>query len=325
MRVLVTGATGFLGGTLAQHLRRRGDDVVALGRNKAALAELRAGGIVVQDVDLTRLAPDLARRIGAVDAVVHCAALSAPSGRRQDFMTANVGGTKAALDLARRLGARRFVNIASPSVYFTLNDRDKVAEDCALPPPFNVYAESKALAEALVLAQRDLGPVSLRPRGIYGAGDTSLLPRLAAAVRRGPLPLLRGGVAAIDLTHVSDVVSAIEAALTGGSAANGQAINISGGEQIKVRNIVEAVAARVGGAVRWRPIPLHAALMAARTAELVSFAWPRLGEPRITRYALGLFAFRQSLDLRKAADLLGWSPQVRFATGLNLTFGAEIA
>ena len=325
MRVLVTGATGFLGRALVQRLRQRGDDIVALGRNTAVLAELRGDGIVTEQVDLIQQPRGLAARIGNVDAVVHCAAMSAPWGRRHDFMLANVEGTRATLDLARAIGARRFVNIGSPSVYFALRDRDQVAENSALPMPFNAYADSKAKAEALALAQLDLEPVSLRPRGIYGAGDTSLLPRLASAIRRGPLPLLRGGVAAIDLTHVSDVVSAIDAALDGGSAVTGQAFNISGGEQISVSMIAEAVARRTGDVLRWRAIPLRLALVAARAAEVASLALPWLGEPPVTRYALGLFAFRQSLDLRKARDVLGWSPQVSFARGLGLTFGEAAA
>jgi nucleoside-diphosphate-sugar epimerase len=150
----------------------------------------------------------------------------------------------------------------------------------------------------------------------------SLLPRLVAAVRRGPLPLLRGGVAAIDLTHVSDVIRAIEAALVADPEVDGQAINVSGGEQIEIRRIVEAVTARVGGEVRWRSVPLAPVMVAASALERASLTLPWLGEPRITRYAIGLFAFRQSLDLRKARDLMGWSPQVRFAQGLDLTFGA---
>ena len=321
MRVLVTGATGFLGRALVQRLRLRGLDVVGLGRNPAALADLHRLGAQAEAADLAQPLPqDLASRIGPVAAVVHCAALSAPWGRRRDFLAANVAGTGTALDLAARLGATRFVNIASPSVYFALRDREQVAEDSPLPPPFNAYAETKAMAEAMVLARRDLGPVSLRPRGIYGAGDTSLVPRLLTAIRRGPLPLFRDGVAAIDLTHVSDAIAAIEAALAADRRIEGAAINISGGEQIAIRDIVAAVAARVGVPVRWRALPLRPALAAAQLVELACHALPGQPEPWVTRYALGLFAVRQSLDLRRARALLDWAPQVDFAAGLDLTF-----
>ena len=147
MRVLVTGATGFLGGALLRHLRSRGCDPVALGRDAARCDRLKAAGFTTLRTDLSKPDPQLADRIGRLDAVVHCAALSSPWGRLSAFRAANVEGTRNALDLAARLGARRFVNISSPTVYFELKDRDNVGETAPLPPPINAYARTKAEAE----------------------------------------------------------------------------------------------------------------------------------------------------------------------------------
>lgn len=316
-RVLVTGATGFLGGTVARHLCARGTPVVAVGRNTARLAQLRQDGIAVIEMDLrTAQAPPT----GSVDAVVHCAALSAPWGPLSAFQSANVTGTDTALALARACGARRFVNISSPTIYFAMRDQDDVAEDMPLPPPINAYAATKAEAEQRVLAARDLGPISLRPRGIYGAGDTALLPRLLTAAQRGPLPLLRGAQAAIDLTHITDVIAAIDAALTAGPEAEGEAFNISGGEPLPVRHIVDSAAARAGVTPRWRAMPFAVLLAAAQLRQTAGRIGLLPGEPRITPYTLGLFAFRQSLCLHKAAHMLNWTPSVPFAKGLDLTF-----
>jgi nucleoside-diphosphate-sugar epimerase len=247
---------------------------------------------------------------------VHCAALSQPFGRRADFLATNVGGTRAVLDLATRLGVGRFVHISSPSVYFALRDHMDQREDQPLPPPFNAYAETKAMAEALVLAAPHLGPVILRPRGIYGAGDRSLLPRLLRAARSGPLPLFRQGAARIDLTHVDDVVAAILAALTVGAEAEGQTFNISGGEVLPIRQIAEAACACAGLVPRWRRLPLRPVLWAAGLAEVAALCLPSQPEPPVTRYGLGLFAYAQSLNLAKANRLLTWSPQVPFAEGV---------
>ncbi|UDF32204.1 UNVERIFIED_ORG: NAD(P)-dependent oxidoreductase (plasmid) [Roseateles sp. XES5] len=321
MRVLVTGATGFLGGALLRHLRSRGCDPVALGRDAARCDRLTAAGFTTLRTDLSKPDPQLADHIGRLDAVVHCAALSSPWGRLSAFRAANVEGTRNALDLAARLGARRFVNISSPTVYFELKDRDNVGETAPLPPPINAYARTKAQAERLVLAHTDLGPVNLRPRGIYGAGEETLLPRLIAAARRGPLPLLRGGVASIDLTHVDDVVTAIAAALSPDPALSGETFNISGGEPLAVRDIVERTCAALGEPVRWRRMPFGPALLAARLAYAASLARPMSKEPLVTPYTLGLFAFRQSLDIAKAKRVLGWQPKIPFAQGLAMTLG----
>ena len=319
MRVLVTGATGFLGGALIRHLRARGFDTVALGRDEARCRHLREAGFVTLRTDLSRPDPELAGHIGALDAVVHCAALSSPWGPFSAFQAANVVGTRNALDLAAACNVRRFVNISSPTVYFEMKERIGVAETDPLPNPVNAYAATKAAAERLVLARPELGPVNLRPRGIYGAGEETLLPRLRAAAERGPLPLMRGGIAAIDLTHVRDVVSAIEATLAPNPALCGETFNISGGEVLAVREIVERTCTALAVPVRWRRIPFRPALAAVRLACLANRLRPAASEPAITPYTLGLFAFRQSLDIGKARDLLHWHPRIPFEQGLAMT------
>ena len=315
MRVLVTGATGFLGGMVTQDLVAQGHDVVAMGRDTAKLAQITGAETIACDLSQGAL-PTLE----PADAMIHCAALSSPWGPHAAFEAANVVGTVRAVALARTIKVRRFVNIASPTVYFTMQDQEGVTEDMPLPPPVNAYADTKARAEAAVLAADDIGPISLRPRGIYGAGDTALLPRLMRAAQKGPLPVLNGGRAAIDLTHVSDVVSAIRAALVAGPDAEGQIINISGGEQLAIRDIVQQAAARAQQPVTWRNVPFTPALWAAKLLDKATRTLPRLGEPRVTPYALGLFAFRQSLNIDRARRVLGWSPAVSFQQGLDLTF-----
>ncbi len=318
MRVLVTGATGFLGGALIRHLRAYSFDVVALGRDEARCRDLQDAGFATFRADISRPVLHLAGGIGKVDAIVHCAALSAPWGRLAAFRAANIEGTRNALDLAEVLGARRFVNISSPTVYFALKDKTAVPETAPLPRPVNAYAKTKAEAERLVLARQSVGPVNLRPRGIYGAGEMTLLPRLIVAARRGPLPLLRAGAAAIDLTHVNDVVVAIEAVLAAGPL-DAETFNISSGEMVPVRDIVERVCTTLAIPLRWRRVPFYPALVGARLVELASLARSASTEPLVTPYTLGLFAFRQSLDISKARRMLGWQPRIPLEEGLTIT------
>ncbi|MEP0964508.1 MAG: NAD(P)-dependent oxidoreductase [Roseobacter sp.] len=315
-RVLVTGATGFLGKAV---LRRLGPTCVGQGRNPERCAALAKEGLSVVQWGLPNAAPEgLALR--GVDAVVHCAALSSPFGRDAVFHAANVLGTQSVLDFARAQNVKRFVFISSPSVYFALRDQVDVSEEVPLPAPFTAYAKSKIAAEKLVRDATDLGPIILRPRGIYGPGDSTLLPRLLKIASARALPRFRGGRARIDLTFVDDVVSAVVSALEAKQDIEGQAFNISGGEVVPVSSIVEMACARAGIVPRWRTMPLVPALVAARVAETLALMRCDPREPLVTRYALGLFAFEQSLDISKARDALGWVPQVRFAEGLERVF-----
>lgn len=319
-RVLITGASGFLGGRLVRMLHAAGRPVLAQGRDAARLGRLPAPPL---PWDLTQPLPPPVPELAEVDVILHCAALSAPFGRWPAFRAANVTGTAHVLALARRLGVRRVVHVSSPSVLFAPRDQLDMDETAPLPAPYTPYARSKAMAEALVLAAPDLSPVILRPRGLYGAGDTALLPRLLQAARRGPLPLFRDGAARIDLTHVDDAAAAVLAALDAGPQAAGQILHISGGEVLPVTQIAERACARAGVALRWRRVPLAPALWAVGGMERLALMTGGR-EPAVTRYGLALFAYAQSLNIAKARDLLGWSPRIRFAEGLERSF-AEAA
>jgi nucleoside-diphosphate-sugar epimerase len=320
--ILVTGATGFLGGALVHRLRRDGQSVIGQGRDPARCAVLRAEGFTVIEQDLAAdcdLGPP-----GGIDAIVHCAARSAPHGTNAAFRDANVTATRKLLEGANAAQVARFVFVSSSSVSFAPTDQLGVREDDPLPLPFNAYAASKQEAERLVLGLRPQA-IILRPRGIYGSEDTALLPRLLRAAGRGPLPLLREGRARIDLTHVDDVVESVLAALRAGAAAGGQVYNVSGGEVLPITDIVTKACARAGITPRWRKLPLGPLLAIAGLAETACRHWPGSPEPVVTRYGLALFAYAQSLDLSKAKRDLGWQPQISFDRGLDLTFPGRTA
>jgi len=323
-RVVVTGATGFLGGHVVRNLQRLGYDVVALGRAADKLTSLQAAGFTTISCDLANFGlNEISERIGEADALIHCAALSSAWGDSASFDSANIVGTANACLLGQRLGVQRFVNISSPTVYFAMKDQLNINEDQILPKPINHYARTKITAEYIVHNAQELRPVTLRPRGIYGAGDVALLPRLLKAAQQGPLPFMRDAVAEIDLTHVHDVVDAIIAALSPDKALDNQRINISGGETMQIYDLVNTVCKISGVDVTWRKTPWRVAVAAASLSEGVSSVLRRQDEPRLTRYKVGLFAFRQSLNISRARDLLGWEPKISMNEGLDLTFGTK--
>lgn len=321
MRIAVTGATGFVGGRLVRHLSARGDVALGFGRNREKGALLEALGIPFFPVDLEASGPLPA--LPSADVFVHAAALSSAWGPAAHFHAANVDGTARALAMARQMGVRRFVFLSSPSVSFELKDRMDISEDDPLPKPINAYAASKAAAEGRVRAARDLRPIILRPRAIYGQGDGALLPRLVRAAQAGPLPLLRGGVAVTQLTHVDDVVEAVCAAVDAPLSLAGGTYHVTGPEILPVRHIAEAACRGVGIEPQWRVVPWPVARAGVGLLEAVARCRKGSPEPRITLYGLGLFAFSQVLNSDAIRRDLAFEPRRDFRTGLAEAFSKE--
>ena len=324
-RTLVTGAGGFLGRRVACHLAARGHEVVALGRSASLRDVFRDERITVEICDLGDVASLSAIELSGLDAIVHCAGLSSNWGPRRDFELNNVTATANLLARARRRGAPHVVYVSSSSVYFRFRDGLNVGEGSALPAPVNHYAWSKAAAEQLVRAVSDMPWTIIRPRGIYGAGEKALLPRLLRAAKRGPLPSFNGGRAVIDLTHVDDAVAAIARILDVREKASGAIYNVSGGEAVSIRDIITRSAALSGVEVRWRELSWPLALTAIRAIEGFHKLFRPQVEPVLTAYSAGLLAFSQTLDLSAIRNDIGWTPTVDFDEGLRRTFAGDRA
>lgn len=309
MRLAITGATGFLGGAVVRSGLRAGWSVSATGRDKIAGAVLSGYGAAFHPCEIGDVA-GLRRVFAGCDAVVHCAALSSPWGSAEAFEAANVAGTHVVIAAAKGAEVPRIVHVSSSSVYFRFQDQLAVREDMVLPPPVNLYAASKGRAESVV-RESGLSAVILRPRGIIGPGDRALLPRLAASALRGPLPLMRGGEALVDVTPVETVAAAVLAALD--PRAPSGTYNVSNGEPIRVRALVEATMAAADIRVRWLPVPVPVALGGARLLEFVHRFLPSRPEPIVTAYSLGLMAYSQTLDIEAARTKLGLRASVPVA------------
>lgn len=326
-RFFVTGATGFLGGALVRRLHAEGCDVIATGRDRDKLEALP----LVDDnrklaLDLATFDPlALSKTLSGVDCIIHCAGLSSPWGRPSDFDHSNIHATEKLIAAAKACAVDHFIHISTPAIYFRFKDQLNISENLPLPKPVNDYARSKAIGERIV---RDSGiPFTIvRPRGIYGEGDTALLPRLIRAAKAGPLPRFRDSGAATDITHVDDVVDAILTIARNRQDAIGETFNVSGGEAIAIEEIVEQAARASGLTPKWRNVPLLPALALVRAGEFFARLHPARPEPRVTAYGLGIFAFSQTLDLTKIQHRLHWRPKVSWEDGFARTFrGATVS
>lgn len=315
-RVLVTGASGFLGGHLVRDLQAHGYEVFANGRNAAALERVvDAAHTVVGDL------ASLCGTALAVDAVIHCAALSTPWGPWRAFDEANVQGTAHVVEFMRRNGVPRLVHVSSPSVYAAARDRLDIREsEVDDTNRLNGYIRSKIAAERLLQRARRDGVmpelVIIRPRGLIGIGDPSLVPRLLEVHDRIGVPLFDGGANLIDVTAVENVASALRLALTRGDA-DGGVYNVSNGDPRRFRELLVQLLELTGRTPRLRPISRRAAWGAASALEAVCSAIPGRPEPPLTRYTLSTIAYSQTLDISRARAELGYEPAVALDDALE--------
>ncbi|WP_292027391.1 NAD-dependent epimerase/dehydratase family protein [Brevundimonas sp. UBA2416] len=308
-RALVTGATGGLGLTLTQALLDDGYTVRAAGRSPVAIKRLRDMGAEAIAGDLFELGPDALCR--GIDVVFHAAALSSPWGPDADFQRANVDLTRDLLDAAERSGVGSFVFVSSPSVYARWADQSGLTEDTSWPDrPLNAYSRTKGEAERLVLAADAPGfrTVAIRPRAIIGPDDAVLLPRILRLVKRGRFPLFRDGRALVEMTDVRDAARAIRLADLHREAAGGQAINITGGQALPVRDLIDRLARALDVEVRIIPVPLALGQVLSVGADALCRILPGQPEPVLTPYTLSTLAWSQTFDLGKARRLLSYEP-----------------
>nr|WP_303657408.1 NAD(P)-dependent oxidoreductase [Asticcacaulis aquaticus] len=307
---MVTGATGGLGLAVVEVLRRQGYRVRATGRDVTRGARLEGPGVEFVATDLCT--PGAAQAlVDGMDSVIHAAALSSPWGAKAAFHAINVAATEALLIAAKAEKCQRFVFVSSPSVYARAADQIGLREsDPVTPRPLNAYAATKIEAERRVLnaANADMACVSIRPRAIVGPDDTVLLPRVLRLMRRGRFPLLRGGQALMELTDVRDVAQALVLAEQRAPLLNGEAVNISGGHALPVREMVERFAQALNLPVKFVPVPYGPLRLAVAGMEAVCRRLPGQPEPPLTVYGLTTLAFSQMFDLSVARERLGFKP-----------------
>jgi nucleoside-diphosphate-sugar epimerase len=231
-KVLVTGATGFIGGRLAERLvLEHGAEVRALVRNLAGAARLARFPVTVLRGDVTDPAA-LAEAARGCDLVFHCA--YGTSGSQKHRAWVNTEGTRRVLEAARTAGARRVVYLSTLMVYGQTGDGD--LDETAPRRKFgNPYSDSKLEAERIALTSGV--PVSvLQPTAVYGPYGGVWTEAVLKALKTGRQILVNGGDGFGNAVYVDDLVSAMLLAAVK-EAAVGEAFLISGEEPVTWREM----------------------------------------------------------------------------------------
>jgi len=293
-RVLITGATGFIGGRLAERLvLEHGAEVRALVRNLAAAARLARFPVTVLHGDVTSV-PDLATAIQGCDAVFHCAYGTKGSQKLRAWV--NREGTRRVIEASRVARVRRVVHLSTLMVYGQTADGD-LDETAPCRRFGNAYSDSKLDAEKIALSSGV--PVAvLQPTAVYGPYGGVWTEAVLAALKKGRQILVNGGGGLGNAVYVDDLVSAMILAAVKDEAV-GEAFLISGEEPVTWRYLYGRFAGMLGDTPRTVDMTEEEALAYWRH-------WKR-EQPRTAGEALRIFKQDQKIrDRILAAREMIW-------------------
>jgi nucleoside-diphosphate-sugar epimerase len=317
VKVLVTGAGGFIGSHLVEDQLARGRAVQALDISLDRLAHRRSAencSLITGDI---RDAELLKKIIPGTDIIFHLASAHLEVNKAASFFwTVNVDAVKSLLDIAHQHGVKRFVHCSSVGVYGPLA-RVPADEETACHPDIP-YEETKLAGEKAVhefARSKNLDFVILRPAWVYGPRCPRTL-RLFRTIKKRRFVLVGDGQNFRHPTYIADVLDAFELAATKESVV-GKTFVIAAAEPIRLRDLVKQIAELQG--VRLPPVRLPLFLMKPVCASVELLCRMAGREPPVSRRSLKFFTEDSAFDISKARKQLGYSPSISLHDGLART------
>lgn len=324
MKVLVSGAHGFLGSHISEHLLAAGHQVRALvspwGSTRNLAGVLEQPGLEVVRADLSRPG-ELDGLCRDVHAVVHAAARVADWGPWEAFYRTNVVGTQHLLEEAERARVARFVLISSVAVHRYSGFRNADPRSMPRDNLRDAYAHSKIMAEDLVAAAGSIEGVIVRP-GLwpFGPRDPNFR-RVARALELGRLPMVGSGDSVINTSYAENLALGVRLALERAEAAH-RAYVIADDGMPSWRELLSELARLLGEHPPRLRLPGTPTKALARGVEATWGALFPRNEPPMTRYRAGLMTRDVHFSIRHAAEELGYRPIVSWREGLRKTVHA---
>jgi nucleoside-diphosphate-sugar epimerase len=292
-----------------------GHTVRAMSRSPASDSAIAERGGTPVRCDLENVA---AEHVGDAEAVIHCAAFVEQWGPVEAWKRFNIDGTARMLKAAREAGAKRFIHISTESVLWRGQHLRGVDETYPRAPnsPYP-YSWTKARAEELVEQANapDFQTIILRPRFIWGPGDTTLLPVIEQMARTGQWQWINNGEAKTSTTHIANLIHAIELALTKGNG--GQAYFILDDGVRTLKEMISGIAATRDIKLPDKSVPSWAADALASVAEGAWRTFNLKGEPPVTRFGAMIMSRDSVLIDAKARREMGYAPLISVEEGLR--------
>ena len=313
-RVLITGGTGLIGGQLAERLQvKEGVQVIALARHPEKGCWLADLGVEVVRGNITDPV-SLASAIAGCDVVFHTAAWVSEKGSQSEINAVNVAGTENVIRAARAANVKRFVHLSSCAVYGSLQQFN-IDENTPVRLTGNLYANSKVLAEQVIVQNDNLPYVIARPSQVYGPRSYQFSIRPVELIQAGKMVLIDGGRYLCKPIYIDNLIDGLILCAKV-DAAIGEAINFSDGDPVPWRDFFGAYA-RMVGVDSLPSVPFPIAWLAAVASEIG--AKSRLKKASLNRRTVTGVRSLNSFSNQKAQNLLGWNPQIDFIAGMQRT------
>jgi nucleoside-diphosphate-sugar epimerase len=283
--------------------------VRALARSEKAAERVRELGAEAVSGDLDDL------RIEGCEVTFHAAAKVEDWGDPEDFERVNVRGTQNVVDACRAGGVRRLVHVGTEAALMAGQPLVNVDENAPLRPDSPaLYSSTKAKAEQIVRTA-DLETVVVRPRFVWGRGDTSLLPAIIEMVRSGRFRWVGGGRQLTATTHIDNTVEGLWLGAT--KAPAGGVYFVTDGEPVVFREFLTSMLATQGVTIPDKSAPPAVAKAAAASAERIWRLLKRPGSPPLTRFAVWVSSQECTIDISRAERELGYRPVTTREQGLT--------
>jgi nucleoside-diphosphate-sugar epimerase len=317
LSALVTGASGFIGGRLAERLSsEEGMRVRAMVRDAKKAERLRKFQLEIVKADLQDLS-SLREAVRGCDLVFHCAALVRETGDKNEFVQANVKGTENILNASSEAGVKKFIHFSSVAVY-GLNPPDGSDEATPYQPCGNLYCDTKIEAERAVWAAHHgtgLPVVVIRPANVYGPHSNPWTIRPVKLINSGRMMLIKGGTGLCNYVYIDNLIDATLAAAKCGQSV-GQVYLICDGNAVVWRKFF-GYYAEMAGKSKIRSVPEWLAKLIALGMEAASKVTGK--PPVISREAVGFLTRRARFSIEKARRELGYEPRFSLEEGMKIT------
>ena len=325
MNISITGATGFIGGKLLKKLSKENYHIKCLVRKTSNLKNL-------ESIDVETVYGDLGdfhsfqKFIDRSDTVFHLAAFVSDWGKKEDFFKYNYEATKYLLDESVKQGVKKFIYLSTSSVlwrsdFWDVHKISDIDESYPYPDSYNdYYNESKAEAERLVLSYNDkkgLKTTVIRPSGVWGAGDTVILPRIIKAAIKGFLIPAGDGKGLVSPCHVDNLIEGTLLAAESNKS-SGNIYFINDGKSINHIEFIKMLLNASG--VKWSPkffIPYKLGYSIASLIELTHKIFGINKPPIISRFAIAAIAGSRTYSIERAKRDFAYNPGEGLEKGLT--------
>ncbi len=326
--IAITGATGFIGGRLAERCVKSGAYIRALVRPTSKITHLQSLNNVETIIGDLNDQEALLKLVDSADIVYHCAATLQFWGDLKFSHQINVVGTQNVLQACEKTAVGRLVHVSTVGVHGPEKAHSGSTENAPFTRYKNTYLTTKIAAEKIILGaikEKRLSCTIVRPGHVYGAKDSStVLSMIIHALRWRYFAFIGEGKVGITLTYIDNLIDGMIRAGVNPNA-KGEAFILTDGSNVTFYDFVAEICRHTHLPMPKIYIPLSLAYVGAIGGDMIlqPFFWFKMPPP--LRLLVAIFSSPLDFDISKAKKLLGYSPVITFEDGMKRTFEWMIA